>query len=130
MALRRYSPFVPGTIFLRSGDDNHWWVVLSDPAKDQDQVVVVNWTTLEAYKEQTCILEIGEHICITRRCCIYYIGATVERLSRLQFAEVSERVEVKGMLDPAILQRIREGATRSENMPNVCLAVLEAQGLV
>jgi hypothetical protein len=51
MALRRYSPFSPGTVFLRTGADNHTWVVLSDPARYPDQVIIVNWTNYETWKE-------------------------------------------------------------------------------
>ncbi len=116
MALRRYSTFSPGTVYLRSGDDNHFWVVLSDPSKDDGRVLVVNWTTHEAYKEQTCILEAGEHACITRRSCVYYIGAKIERLASLQLAEAANNIEVKGTLDPVVLQKIREGAGKSDNI--------------
>jgi hypothetical protein len=130
MALHQYSPFSPGTVFLRSGDDNHFWVVLSDPAKDQERVLVVNWTTYEAYKEQTCILEAGEHICITRRSCVYYIGARIERLSALQYAELCNNILVRGKLDDQVLQRIREGADKSDNMLKAGPSLLREQGFL
>ena len=130
MSLRHYSPFSPGTIFLRSGDDNHTWVVLSDPAKDADRILVVNWTTHEAYKEQTCILETGEHACISRRSCVYYIGAKIERLSSLQYAEACNNILVKGKLDDRVLQRIREGAAKSDNILKGGPDLLRDQGFL
>jgi hypothetical protein len=130
MALRRHSPFSPGTIFLRSGDDNHTWVVLSDPVKDAERVLVVNWTTLEAYKEQTCILEAGEHACISRRSCVYYIGARIEQLSSLQYAEMCNNILVRGRLNDQVLQRIREGAAKSDNILKAGPDLLREQGFL
>ena len=130
MALRKTSSFPPGTVFLRSGDDNHFWVVLSDTAKDKERVLVVNWTTLEAYKEQTCILEIGDHVCITRRVCVYYMGAKIEPLSSLQYAELCNKIEVKGVLEETILQKIRMGADQSDNILKAGPALLREQGLL
>lgn len=130
MALRNASPFLPGTDFLRSGDDNHFWVVLSDVSKDKDRVLVVNWTTYEPYKEQTSILEIAEHVCITRRVCVYYLGARIESLDRLQYAELCTNIEVKGRLEDHVLQRIRDGAAQSDNILRAGLALLREQGLL
>ncbi len=72
MALHHYSAFSPGTIYLRSGDDDHFWVVLSDPSKDQ----------------------------------------------------------VKGKLEENVLQRIREGAAKSENILQAGPALLREQGFI
>src|SRR2546430_323614 len=130
MALRRANNFAPGTIYLPSETTPHFWVVLSDPARNADQVLVVNWTTDAPHKEQTCILEAGEHVCLTRRCCVYYIGARIVRLADLQYAELCNKIEVKGTLEEPILQRIREGADKSENILKAGPALLREQGLI
>jgi hypothetical protein len=131
MALHRYSSFAPGTVFLRSGEDKHFWVVLSDPAKDKDRVLVVNWTTHADYKEQTCILEPGEHRCLTRRCCVYYTGASIEKLDSLQYAELCNNITVfNEPLAAEILQRIRDGAAKSDNILKAGPTLLREQGFI
>jgi hypothetical protein len=38
--------------------DTHLWVVISDPAKDAERVVLVSVTTYERYKESVCLLDL------------------------------------------------------------------------
>ena len=130
MALRRTSSFAPGTVYLPSEKGAHFWVVLSDPAKNAERVLVVNWTTHEEYKEQTCILEAGEHVNLTRRSCVYYIGAKIVRLDDLQYAELCNKIHVTGTLPPDLLERIRKGAGQSDFILEGGPVLLREQGLL
>ena len=48
----------PGFTFLTELD-RHLWVVLSDPAKDDQNVIIVSITTLEPHKDQACLIPRG-----------------------------------------------------------------------
>ncbi len=105
--------------------------MLSDPAKDDKAILVVNWTSWEAYKEQTCVLEAGDHARNKKRSCVYYIGAEIRRLTSLQLAEAATDITVEqGPLAAAILQKIREGAAKSDNILKAGPALLRAQGFI
>ena len=130
MALRRTNPFAPGTVYLPSETGEHFWLVLSDPALNAERVLVVNWTTHEAYKEQTCILEAGEYINLTRRSCVYYSGARIVRLDDLRYAELCNKLHVTGILSPELLERIRIGAGRSDFILEGGPILLREQGLI
>ena len=39
-----------GSTFLRSDSDKHLWILISDPAQDPQQVLIVNLTTLDDRK--------------------------------------------------------------------------------
>jgi hypothetical protein len=43
------------------GVDTHLWVVISDPDRDAERVVLVSMTTYEGYKEAVCLLDVGDH---------------------------------------------------------------------
>jgi hypothetical protein len=41
-----------GTTFLRADNDRHLWILISDPAVDPDQVLIVNLTSVDERKEK------------------------------------------------------------------------------
>ncbi len=41
--------------------DTHLWVVISDPAADAENILIVNFTTSRADSDKACILQPGEH---------------------------------------------------------------------
>jgi hypothetical protein len=64
--------------------DSHLWVVISDPAENPEEIVLVNFTTYRADKDQACIVERGDHPFISRRTCIEYRGAKTASARELQ----------------------------------------------
>ena len=59
------------TFFLANRDiDSHLQVIISDPAASPDSIVTANFTSWRADKDQSCIVEPGEHHYVTRRSCI------------------------------------------------------------
>jgi hypothetical protein len=63
--------------------DTHLWVVISDPAKDSERVVLVSVTTFEPHKEAVCLLDVGDHPTISHKSCIAYNEARMTALGTL-----------------------------------------------
>jgi hypothetical protein len=68
-----------GDTFLRTDNDRHLWIVLSDPAVDPDTVLLVNLTTYDSRKERACILLPGDHEWVRKETCVNYQDAVVLR---------------------------------------------------
>jgi hypothetical protein len=60
--------------------DTHLWVVISDPLKDPNRVVLVSVTTFETYKEGVCLVRPGDHPRITHESCVAYQEARMTTL--------------------------------------------------
>jgi hypothetical protein len=62
--MRRGPLMVEGSIFLfpKSSDD-HMWTIISDPANDPHNVVVVKFLTFHDYdhEQESCVIYDGEH---------------------------------------------------------------------
>lgn len=119
-----------GDTFIRGDADKHLWVVISDPKIDPQNVLIVNLTTLDARKEQACILKIGDHDWIKHDTCVNYADSVVTTLALLHAARDGGAIHMRKPMSPAILKKIREGALQSERMPMDNAEVLFDQGLV
>jgi hypothetical protein len=62
----------PGTTL-----DSHLWVVISDPTADEENILIVNFTTSRADSDKACILKPGEHPFVAHETCVNYAGAKV-----------------------------------------------------
>jgi hypothetical protein len=72
------------TFYVRDrGVDSHLWVVVSDPVRDPRRVVIVSMTTYEGYKEDVCLLDVGDHPNISHKTCIAYSEARMTTLQTL-----------------------------------------------
>lgn len=115
------------------GDDTvgHLWVIISEPDVDPDRVAVAAFTTWEDYKDDSCILEAGDHPFIRHTTCIDYRGPG----SLLSAADIEQRIQ-RGQIklrEPVgrdVLARIREGAARSKFLPMDYDQLLREQGLI
>jgi hypothetical protein len=102
-----------GTTFLRADSDKHLWIVISDPAVDPDQVLLVNLTTVDDRKEKVCLLHSGEHPWIRHETCVNYADAVVTTVTKLLAAKDAGAIVLQQPLSAAVLQRIREAAMDS-----------------
>src|SRR5437870_13222063 len=102
-----------GTTFLRADSDRHLWIVISDPAVDPGQVLIVNLTTLDERKEKVCLLHVGEHPWVRHETCVNYADAVVTTVSKLLAAKDAGAIMLQEPLAPAALQRIRDAAMDS-----------------
>ena len=60
--------------------DDHLWVVISDPNKDEDRILIVSLTTAACYKERACIIQASEHPWVRHETCVAYDKARVVSL--------------------------------------------------
>jgi len=119
-----------GATFLRVDSDRHLWIILSDPEKSPDQVLLVNMTTLDERKESVCVLEAGDHPWITHQTCINYGDAVLTSLSKLLEAKDGGAVKPQESLSEAVLKRILAAVSDSARIALENAELLRDQGLV
>ncbi len=109
----------------------HLLVLISDPAKNPDKVVMVTFTTWEKYKDDTCLLEPGDHPFIKHTTSVKYDGLneilSVEKIENLLSRGKLER---KDPLSEQVLEKILRGACETKFIPNGHWLILNEQGLV
>ena len=110
--------------------DSHLWVVLSHPQENRDAVVIVNLTSLGTLKDQSCLLDVGDHPWISHPTCVQYADA------KCVSEETIDRLVAAGHLKPrepaadALLAKILRGAALTDAMPIKCRRVLVDQDLI
>jgi hypothetical protein len=76
------------TFFIKDRSvDTHLWVIISDTDKDPDRVVMVSLTTYESYKEDACLLDVGDHPRIVHKSCAFYKEARMTTLANLHLLQ-------------------------------------------
>lgn len=115
-----------------TGEMGHLWVILTDPAAYPDDVVIVSVTTthtgsrvVRSY-DPACDLRRGDHYLVTHPSFVLYNEAIVVTVQVLQDAEINHTTS----FDPAVLQRIREGAGKSRFLDRGIKRRLTDQGII
>ncbi|HVA47944.1 MAG TPA: hypothetical protein VNH11_16360 [Pirellulales bacterium] len=106
------------------------WIIISDPDKDAENVLIVNVTSWRADKDQTCLVGPGDHPLIEHNSCINFHGSRVYPDQHLNWLFNGDKIVLHEPLSPAVLQRVREGAVLSPRMKLAHGQILLAQGLV
>jgi len=122
-----------GTTFLAIDPDSgkeHLWVVLSDPKKDAEKVLIVSLTTPQAWREQVCIVHRHEHAWLKYDSWVNYSDSKVRPLALLYEGKDKGLLKLMDSVSPEVLQRIRDAALESVRMPLENADVLIEQGLV
>lgn len=129
--------FVAGDAFRVAGADRHVWIIISDPAIDPDQVLIVNLTSwddsrrdTDPLKDPACVLFPPEHPFIQRKTCVYYRGAQVASVEHLLFRQTHGELDRVESVSPLLLQKLRECAGDSMHMALEHYRILETQQLV
>ena len=122
-------PFRVGDCFVIVGKLAHLWIVLSDPEKDDERVLLVNVTTLEAYKDQTCKLTCGSHPFITHDSCVNFGAAKLVSLATLINLEAQGKLRWHEPLSEKTYRYIFEMAILSPETPYLGSELLLAQRL-
>ena len=107
---------------------DHLWIVISDPSVDSEKVLIVNLTTWKEEKDQSCILEEGEHPFISHKSVISYADAQDTSIENLTAVQDSNQIVLRKPVDDAILTRIRDGLWRSPHSKQGHKAILNEQG--
>jgi hypothetical protein len=114
----------PGTSY-----DSHLWIIISDPRKDAERVVIVSMTSYRADKDQACVLDVGDHPYIRKPTCINYIDAKVVSIAAIESLIASGKVSGHHRCSAALLTRIRAGIPDSR-ITMERYEILVEQGLV
>ena len=121
-----------GDTFLLAdvGINNHLFILISDPALDPARIVTANFTSWRADKDQSCIVEVGEHRFIKRRSCVYYGEDRLITLPAYERLLASAHLVRHDPLTAALLARVLSGAAGSPFLPLGNRQILADQGLI
>jgi hypothetical protein len=119
-----------GTTFLPNVGGSHFWVIISDPKKDPDNVLIVSLTTDRQDKDHSCVLDRGDHPMVTHRTCVDYRRARIVRLAELYAGKDSGAFLLKDPASPAMVRAIQEGAARSDFLKEAARNLLVQQGFI
>jgi hypothetical protein len=99
--------------------DGHYYFILNDPDK-KGKVLSVNMTSYLhtiRRKNSTCILEIADHPCITKKSVINYSDARISLASEIQKDIDLGLIKIeKELISEALLNKILTGLTKSDNL--------------
>ncbi len=109
--------------------DTHLHVIISDPKADPDKIVTANFTSWRENKDQSCVVELGEHPQITHRSCIDY-GHRIISLENFLKAVNDNLVICQPPVSDELLRRILRGASISPYIPLGNHQILIDQGLI
>lgn len=114
------------------GVDTHLLIVISDPSKNPDQLVLVTLTTWETHKDDSCILEPGDHPFVKHLTCVKYdsFSKILPFAAKIESLLSREKLKRRERLRPEILQKILEGASDTIFLTNRQLRILNEQELI
>ncbi len=119
------------TFYIRDrGVDTHLWVVISDPDRDPLRVVLVSMTTYEDYKEDMCLLDVGDHPNISHKTCIAYNEARMTTLETLKTSIGGGHLSMQPSVSEAVLWRIRAGVSKSTKIHYKYVEILLDQEVI
>jgi hypothetical protein len=110
--------------------NNHLFIMISDPAQDPNRIVMANFTSWRADKDQSCIVEVGEHRFIRRRSCVYYGEHRLISLANYEQLLASRHLSPHDPVSRDLLKRILDGAAVSPFLPLGNRQILVEQGLI
>lgn len=126
--LRRGQTFVNA----RSGDDvlPHLWMVISDPQKSRNEVLIVNLTTVQGSNvDTTCIVRRGEHPFVSRDSFVYYAEARCTREADLEALLIRKMLSESAILSAELLEKVTRGAVESPHTKKKYKELLRVQAL-
>jgi len=110
--------------------DSHLWVVISDPAADAVNILIVNFTTSRADSDKACILQPGEHPFVKHETSVNYADAKILSKATIELFLNKGLMITHAAVSAALLKRIRDGAAASERMSLDHADILINQGLI
>jgi hypothetical protein len=121
-----------GDTFLLNNREinNHLFVIISDPEQDDRRIATANFTSWRADKDQSCIVDAGEHRFLTHRSCIYYGEDRLISLDQYNTLLGSGHVLSHDPVSKTLLGRILDGAKVSPYLPFGKRQILIEQGLI
>jgi mRNA-degrading endonuclease toxin of MazEF toxin-antitoxin module len=118
------------TFLFRSIAAKHLWVVISDPAANpNDPVVIVSLVSYRPGIESTCLLHPDDHEFIKHKTAVSYRAVRMHPRGRLVALARRGELDMRGPMPPDVLDRIRAGAFASDHVRGEVRKVLADQGL-
>ena len=104
-------------------------MVLSDPALNANQVLIVSLTTWGKDDDPACVLNVGDHSFVRQKSFIKYSHAKVVTSNQLDEFLARGQIHVQAQLSAGVLKRARDGAAESRFMALGHANILIDQGL-
>jgi hypothetical protein len=110
-------------------------MIISDPARDPQNVVIVNLTTSRSnVDDRTCVVSRGEHVFVSRESVVVYAEARIVPVvnlrallrSRSQPPPLSRSAD----LSQTLISRVQAGVGRSRHVPLGVRQILSTQGFL
>lgn len=98
-----------GDTFRFTNRDSHLWIVLSDPALNPTNVLIVNLTSQTPGKDSTCVLNVGDHPFIRHPTIVYYGKARSVTDALLEQCVREGAINLAIAMERAVLKRIIDG---------------------
>lgn len=122
-----------GATFINIGSrgaPSHLWIVCSDPAKNEEEIVCANLTSFNGfdYEDDTCLIDRGEHDFVTRRTRVSFKDAKLHSASKLRALENMSYIAWDRPVSGALLKKIQDGIFLSPHSPIRCSEILREQG--
>ena len=110
--------------------DEHLWIVISDPGKNPDRVLLVSMTSYDVDKEDVCLIDAGEHPRVKHKTCICYKPARATSLENLRRLRDTGYLAIQEQVSRELLQRIRRGVSLSRRIDLEHIELMEEQELL
>jgi len=118
-----------GDTFRRSYG-SHLWVVVSDPGRDPNRLLIVNLTTVRSSCDPACILNAGDHPFVKHPSYLLYAESRIVTSAELDQKVAAGQIILEPKMRGDVLARIRQGAAISNYIPLQNRKLLEDQGLI
>lgn len=99
----------------------HLWVLLWGPSGSAEAFLAVSFTTLEPYKDQTCVIHPGEHPFVQHPTCVMYSDTRRITREKLETAFATRAAVPQEPVSPALLTRLRAGLFASRYSPHAMI---------
>lgn len=109
--------------------DAHLHIIISDPSQNNNKIVTVNFTSWKPDKDQSCVVEIGEHSFIRVRSCVDYRDKLIP-LNLYEQCLSSGDLVSNDPVCKGLLKRIIDGAGISPYISFGSRKILVDQGLI
>lgn len=108
--------------------NGHLYVVLSDPTKDPERVVVANFTTREPGCDETCVVTKREHRWLSHDSVVAYQFAKHTTQRSLEFGIKAGLLKTHDRASPELVAKVAKGLLDSKVVPEVIKQTVRQHG--
>jgi len=103
-----------GSSFILGG---HLWVVITNPSKTSNEVIIVNLTSKKQHSDTTTILSSENHKFIKHETVVNYSDARIFKYDDIINRANDRLIEIREKFGEDILKNIQEGLLKSSRTP-------------